>query len=208
MAVSPPRAAGSEPWQLAVRALGWMLVLLVVLLTTPGPTAVLLSWMLSCLEIAVVRHGTTLVVEGLAPRVVNGAWCAWPVVVVGVSVILAQPAAFVKQCSGALFLAGNALVVNLLVLSLVASTTDADVPGLMTSLRVGYPLLMGLVLAVCLLYWFKRVLPEDLGPNLNVGHARELLGASPVTRASESDDGARGCGQTPRPGGRQSRRRA
>ncbi|NUP99951.1 MAG: hypothetical protein HUU35_08860 [Armatimonadetes bacterium] len=156
----------------AQRFWGYLVVLAVVAIATPVPTAALLAALLRLNGAAVSVTGAVLTVNSLPPRALTCWWTAMPFVVVGVSWILAQRVEWGKRVGGAIFLALNGVLISLLSVGFAlqdipAPAADARLLGLHLALET-------LLLVAAIGYWTRRVAPER--PLGRIGHARELLG--------------------------------
>ncbi len=161
------------------RALGYGWLLALVGLTGPVATAAVLAAMLRSVGAAAEQLGSTLSIGVMPPQAVTPWWTAMPVVVIGGALILATAAPLAKHVKGLTFLAVNAWLVDLLVLGMAVQLppgSDGLDSPLLRSLSYAFPLLMLLVLAVSVLYFRGRIVPEPAAGF--VGHARERLAAA------------------------------
>ncbi|MCC7490733.1 MAG: hypothetical protein IT204_00210 [Fimbriimonadaceae bacterium] len=166
---APQQASGGEPESFGTRLLSYWAIFAMLLLTTPGPTARLVHWLLQMVapDAGTTREGTVLLVADFPPQVVHDLWTAAPVVALAGAVLLAVRCPLRKRLAGFLHLAWNCFLVNVLALGLLAQLPqDLELVDRLTQV---YPALMLLTVASTLLFWFKRVLPERPVKSSEVG---------------------------------------
>jgi len=176
MSAEPDNLAAETTYTQRALSYGWLLAL--VGLTGPEPTATVVAAMLHSVGASAERLGSTLTIAAMQPQAVQPLWTAMPVVVLGGALILATQASLAKQVAGVTFLAVNAWLVNLMVLGVAVQVPPGTDSPVLRSLTYVSPLLMLLVVAVTVIYYRGRIMPE--APPDSVGHARELL-ESPET---------------------------
>ena len=158
MSSTPATTVEPEDWGPYLNRAGMYLALLVlVLLATPGPTASMLGWLLAMVSCPVEVHGSSLLVGEVRHLTVTPLWSAAPIVALGASLILAHRATLRQQVGGVALVAINSVGVNLLVLGLLVQAPSPQVNQLADALRWAYPLMMGVVLLVTVVYWAWRV---------------------------------------------------
>ncbi len=157
MSTTPTVTPAESLSSFATRVGGYLAILLMVLATTPVPTAAMLGWLLAMVDCPVTVQGSLVQIGGTAQHLVTSWWSATPVVVLGASLILAHRATLGQQLGGVALVTFNSLLVNLLVMGLLLQAPPVAAHRLVRSLQLGYPVVMGGLLVVTVLYWTRRV---------------------------------------------------